>query len=131
MNEDKKAVPGKNGGTLFPQQAGQPAPANAGRKKNPFRYHIQELAENDTEILVDGFVIDANGQPVGEKVKVLTKLPGALAVVLKAYRLAAKGDAQARKWLTEAGYDKTVNLANDPDNPLGGAFAVILPSNDR
>ena len=128
---DKKGIPGRNGGTLYPFQSGEPAPPGVGRKANPFRYHIQELAELETEIVLKGRLLDADGKPYGEPVRVSVSLPGALGIVAKAYRMAAKGDAQARKWLTETGWGKSLNIGTDPDNPIEGGFVILLPDNKR
>lgn len=127
----KVSVPGRNGGTLYPFQAGEPAPPAAGRKPNPFRHHIQELAESETEIVLKGRLLDEDGKPYGELVKVSIPLPGALGIVHKAYRLAARGDAQARKWLTETGWGKSLTVGSDPDNPIEGGFVILLPDNKR
>ena len=123
-------IPGRNGGRLRPQQPGQPAPAGAGRKPNPFKQYIQDLAGEDLTVILKGRLLGADGNPTGDLVEVAVELPGAMAVVMKAYNQAKKGDANARKWLTETGWGKTLNLG-DADNPLGGGFAIILPSNDR
>lgn len=128
---EKKAVVGRNGGVLYPQQSGSPALPGAGRKPNPFREFIKQFAEDDTVVVVDGRLIGEDGNPTGEPVKVAVTFPGALAVVLKAFKQAKKGDAQARKWLTETGWGKTINLADDLDNPLGGGFVLVLPENKR
>lgn len=124
-------IPGRRGGTLHTQEPGQPPPLGAGRKPNPFKHHIQELAESNNEIVLKGRILDANGNPTGDTVKVAVSLPGALGIVAKAYRMAAKGDAQARKWLTETGWGKNVTLGNDPDNPIDAGFVIMLPSNQR
>lgn len=108
-----------------------PAPPGAGRKPNPFRQHIRELAEGDTVITFEGRLIGEDGNPTGKPVKVAVSIPGALAVVQKAYKQARKGDAQARKWLTETGWGKTVNIGEDQDNPLSGGFVLVLPENKR
>jgi hypothetical protein len=126
--EEKK---GKNGGMLKVQQLGDPALPGAGRKPNPFRHHIRELAETEQVVVLKGRLLDANGNPTGKLVKVAVSLPGAQGIVIKAMKAAAKNDAQARRWLTETGWGKDVNLANDPDNPLGGGFVLVLPENKR
>jgi hypothetical protein len=126
-----KEIKGKNGGTLIPLQAGDPAPPGAGRKPNPFKHHIQELAETQTEIVLKGRLIGEDGSPTSSVVEVAVSLPGALGIVMKAYKSAAKGDAQARKWLTETGWGKSLNLVGDPDSPLEGGFVIMLPSNER
>ncbi len=128
----KRVIKGyRGGGVLYPQEAGKPAPDGAGRKKNPFRHHIQELAESEQVIILKGRILDVDGNPTGKLVPVAVSLPGAAGVVMKAYKQAAKGDAQARKWITETGWDKTLKLGNDPDNPLGEGFVLVLPSNQR
>lgn len=127
----KATVQGKNGGTLNPIQTGDPAPPGAGRKPNPFKHHIQELADNDTEIILKGRLLTDDGTRTEKFVRVSVSLPGALGIVLKAYKLALKGDAQARKWLTETGYGKNFTVGSDPDNPIEGGFVIMLPSNDR
>lgn len=127
----KKTIPGKNGGTLHPVQRGDPAPPGAGKKPNPFREAIRDLAESQQTIILKGRILDVNGNPTGDPVRVAVSLPGAAGVVLKAYKQAGKGDAQARKWLTETGWDKTVKLGNDEDSPLGGGFVLVLPENKR
>jgi hypothetical protein len=127
-----KSVVGKNGGTLYPQESGKPGHSpNLGRNKNPFRFYIRELAEKKELIVLKGRLIGDDGNPTGKLVKVAVSFSGALAVVTKAYKKAAKGDAQARKWLTETGWDKTVKLGNDEDSPLGGGFVLVLPENKR
>lgn len=134
--EDKKvirarAIPGKHGGTLRPVSPGEPSPRGSGRKSNPFRSHIQELSEKEFEVVAKGRLLDEDGNPTGDLVPVSIVLPGALAVVAKAFRQAAKGNASARRWLTETGWGKTLNFAEDADSPLGLGFAVILPDNER
>lgn len=124
-------IPGRRGGTLHTQEPGQPAPPGAGRKPNPFRHHIQELAESETDIVLKGRILDADGNPTGQMVKVAVSLPGALGIAIKAYKMATKGDAQARKWLTETGWGKALNIGVDPDNPIDGGFVIILPPNER
>lgn len=126
-----KRIIKSNGGILYPQQPGEPGKPGAGRKSNPFRVSIRELAEAEQTIILKGRILDANGNPTGQPVRVAVSLPGAVGVVLKAYKQAAKGDAQARKWLTEVGWDKIVKLGNDEENPLGGGFVLVLPENKR
>lgn len=120
-----KTIPGRRGGTLHPQQSGQPAPPNAGRKPNPFKHHIQELAESDNEIVLKGRILDADGNPTGQLVKVAVSLPGALGIVAKAYKMAAKGDANARRWLTETGWGKNFTVGDD-ETPLITGFSFIV-----
>lgn len=120
-----------NGGILHPLSKGDPAPPGAGRRPNPFREAIRDLAEGERSIVLKGRILDADGNPTGDPVRVAVSLPGAAGIVAKAYKQAGKGDAQARKWLTETGWDKTVKLGNDPDSPLGGGFVLVLPPNER
>ena len=122
---------GRNGGTLKVQQLGDPALPGAGRKPNPFRHHIRELAETEQVVVLKGRLLDANGNPTGKLVKVAVSLPGAQGIVVKAMKAAAKNDAQARRWLTDVGWDKTVKLGNDEDSPLNGGFVLVLPENKR
>ena len=134
--KERKTATGPRGGVLYPQQKGDPALPGAGRKPNPFRKLIQDWSEDDQSIIVKGKLLDADGHATGEVVDVSVKMPGTLAVVLKAYKLAAKGDSQARKWLSETGFGKTINLeglgGGDADNPLGGGgFVLVLPNNGR
>ena len=132
MSDDK--IPGRNGnGFLIPQKAGQPAPAGAGRPKNHFREIIREIADQGKEVKVvmDGHLVDDAGNPIGDSVKVLVKIPAVSAIVMKAFKQAAKGNHNARKWLVEAGYGKTLNFGDDPDSPQGGGFVLVLPPNER
>lgn len=126
-----KIVSGFPGGQLHTQVAGQPGIPGAGRKPNFFKKHIQDLADGEVEIVVKGDLIGEDGARTGEKVQVAVTLPGALGVVVKAYKLAAKGDAQARKWLTETGWGKSLNIGLDSESPIEGGFAIILPPNER
>lgn len=131
MEKDIVSIPGRNGGTLTPQQPGMPGKPGAGRKPNPFRQHIQELADGETEFVVKGRLLGKDGSPTGEIVEVAVSFPGALAIVGKAYKLAAKGDPNARKWLTETGWGKSLVIGEDPDAPVDGGFVLVLPSNGR
>lgn len=127
-----KEVQGKNGGTLHPREKGEPALPGAGRPKNPFKEAIREQAEGGrSELVLEGLLV-VDGVATSERVKVLVSLPAAEAVVVKMFKKAArKGDVAAARWLSETGFGKTINLADDPDNPLGGGFAVVLPDNKR
>lgn len=127
-----KEVPGKNGGTLTPLEKGDPALPGAGRKPNPFKEAIREQAEGgSSELVLEGFLV-VDGVPTSERVKVLVHLPAAQAVVVRMFRKAAKkGDVAAARWLSETGFGKTINLADDPENPIGGGFAIVLPDNSR
>lgn len=130
-----KIQTGPKGGILKSQEKGDKGLPGAGRKAggNPFKQHIKNLADGGiVEIDLDGWVVSPDGKKIGGMVKVRVSMPSALAVVTKMYRKAAKkGDVAAARWLSETGYGKTINLADDPDNPLGGGFAVILPDNKR
>lgn len=128
-----KEVEGKNGGKLLAMQPGDKPPANAGRPKNPFKQYIRDFAETqEIEMVLSGIVLDDDDQPTGEKVRVLVSLPGAMSVVIRMYKQAArKGDVAAAKWLSETGFGKTLNLGQDEENPIGGGFAIVLPSNGR
>lgn len=114
MNEDKKAVPGRNGGTLHPQEVGKPAPPNAGRKKNAFKEAIQRHGEGAaTAIVTDGLIVekDAAGKSVvtNKRVRVQIQLPAIDAVVVKMFKQAAQlGDVAAARWLSETGYGKNI-----------------------
>jgi len=123
---------GRNGGTLHSMEKGDPARPGAGRPKNPFKEAIREQAEGGrSELVLEGLLV-VNGVATLERVKVLVSLPAAEAVVVKMFKKAArKGDVAAARWLSETGFGKTINLADDPENPLGGGFAVILPDNKR
>lgn len=123
---------GKNGGTLRSMQPGDPALPGAGRKPNPFKEAIREHAEGGTtDLVVDGLLV-VDGEVTGQRVKVSVRFPAAEAVVVKMFRKAArKGDVAAARWLSETGFGKTINLADDPDNPIGGGFAIVLPDNSR
>lgn len=120
-----KEKKGRNGGTLRVQEKGDAAPPGAGRRENPFRRHIRELAEKEQVLILKGRKM-VDGEPTGELVEFAVSLPGAMGVVMKAYKRALKGDAQARKWLTETGWDKTVKLGNDEDSPLIAGFSFII-----
>ena len=126
-----KEVPGRNGGTIMIMEKGDTPPAGAGRPRNRFKEHIRELSEGVTGLIVKAKLLDADGVPTGEIVTVEVELPGAMAVVVKAFKQAAKGDAQARRWLSETGYGRTINLASDQDSPIGGGFVLVLPDNQR
>lgn len=130
--EDKNAVQGRNGGKLYPQQKGQPAPAGAGRPRNHFREIIREIADQGKEVKVvmDGYLLDDSGNPIGDSVKVLVQIPAVSAIVMKAFKQAAKGNHNARKWLVEAGYGKTLSLGDD-ETLSGGGFVLVLPDNQR
>ena len=130
-NQEKRAVKGRHGGVLYPQQKGKPAPPGVGRKRNLFKDCIQQVAERGTVVLdVTGQILNADGT-LGDVVTVRAKFPSVEAVVRKMFRRAAKGDVAAARWVTETGYGKTVLLGEDGDNPLGGGFAVVLPDNKR
>lgn len=129
----KKAVPGRNGGTLNPVSPGEKAPPGAGRKPNPFREHIRTLAEGEFDMEVSGRLIK-DGKPTGQRVKVMVTFPGSLGIVAKAYQQAIEGDAQARKWLSETGWGKAFDFGNIMDDDGGVpafGFVVALPSNGR
>jgi hypothetical protein len=123
---------GKFGGTLRSMEKGDPALPGAGRKPNPFKQAIQEHAEGGTtDMVIDGFLV-VDGEVTGERVKVSVRFPAAKAVVVKMFRKAAKkGDVAAARWLSETGFGKTITIGEDPDNPFGGGFAVVLPDNKR
>ena len=112
---DKKLIPGKNGGTLHPQQAGQPAPPNAGRKPNPFKEAIRHHAEGvATTIITDGLIVekDASGKSIvtDQRVRVQIQLPSITAVVIRMFKQAAqRGDVAAARWLSETGYGKNIS----------------------
>lgn len=125
-----KEKKGRNGGVLHVQEVGDAGLPGAGRKPNPFREAIRELADKEQILILKGRKV-VNGEPTGELVEFAVSLPGAVGVVMKAYKKALKGDAQARKWLTDTGWDKTVKLGNDEDSPLGGGFVLVLPENKR
>lgn len=111
---DKPSVPGKNGGKLFPQQVGEPAPPNAGRKKNAFKEAIQRHGEGAaTAIVTDGLIVekDAAGKSVvtNKRVRVQIHLPAIDAIVVKMFKQAAqRGDVAAARWLSETGYGKNI-----------------------
>lgn len=131
---DDKIIPGHKGnGYLKPQQPGAPGRPGAGRPRNHFREMIREIADQDKEVKVvmEGYLVDEAGDPVGNPVKVLVKIPAVSAIVMKAFKQAAKGNHNARKWLVEAGYGKTLNFGDDPDSPQGGGFVLVLPPNER
>lgn len=120
-----------NGGLLMVQEKGQPAPPGAGRPKNPFRQFIREMSDNQVlNVIMPGYLVDENDVPYGEKVKVQIELPSVQAVVLRAFRQAAKGNASAREWLVKTGWDQVVKLS-DEDSPQGGGFVLVLPNNSR
>lgn len=127
-----RKVEGKNGGYLLAREPGEAPSPRSGRPRNVFREAIQLVAEKGVQdVVLSGYLVDADGKATGEKVQVLVTLPSVQAVVQKMFRRAGKGDVQAAKWLTETGYGKTLNLGEDPDNPIGGGFAVVLPENGR
>lgn len=127
-----KKVEGKNGGFLMAREPGEPPSPKSGRRPNVFREAIQMVAESGVQdVEMYGYLVDADGKATKERVRVLITLPSVQAVVQKMFRKAGKGDVMAAKWLTETGYGKTLNLGEDPDNPIGGGFAVLLPDNKR
>lgn len=127
-----KEVKGRNGGTLYAREPGDPASPKVGRPRNVFRDAIQMVAEKGVQdVVLVGYLVDEDGKVTRERVRVSVTLPSVQAVVQKMFRKAGKGDVQAAKWLTETGYGKTLNLGEDPDNPIGGGFAVVLPENGR
>lgn len=123
---------GRNGGTLLQREKGDPALPGSGRKKNPFKDLIQAHASDKAlQMITDGYLVEGD-QVTDKHVKVMISVSSAEAVVMRMFRQAAKkGDVAAARWLSETGFGKTINLADDPDNPIGGGFAVILPSNNR
>lgn len=110
---------------------GDPGLPGAGRKKNLFKAHIREIGEKEGEWMEFEGEIMEKGKPTGEKAWFRLKMPAAMAVVVKMYKMAQKGDVSAAKWLSETAYGKNVKLGEDEENPLGGGFAVILPANSR
>lgn len=127
-----KKVAGRNGGYLLARQPGEPASPKVGRPRNVFREAIQMVSEKGVhDVVLSGYLVDGDGNVTKEKVQVSITLPSVQAVVQKMFRKAGKGDVPAAKWLTETGYGKTLNLGEDPDNPIGGGFAVVLPDNKR
>lgn len=128
MDEQRK-LPGKRGGFLLPKRKGDPAHPGAGRPRNPFKSLVQDFADGDVTIRVKGQLVE-DGKITDKVVEVSVSVPGAVAVVMKAYKQAAKGDPYARKWITETGWDKTIKLGVDPESGSDG-FAIILPSNQR
>jgi hypothetical protein len=132
MSERKK-IPAKNGGYFLAQQKGSPGLPGAGRPQNPFRRAIEAHAAGVfADMEVEGFLV-VDGQVTDQKVKVQVSLPSVEAVVARMFRQAyKKGDVAAAKWLSETGFGKTINLSNDPDNPIGGGgFVLLLPDNSR
>ena len=113
----KRAVKTERGGTLYPQAKGEPAPPGAGRPKNPFREAIRIASEASKPVQLTGLLV-VDGVVTDRKATISIVLPGADAIVEKAMRQARKGDAQARKWLTETGWGKALNLGSDDENPL-------------
>lgn len=127
-----KKVSGKNGGYLLAREPGEPPSPKSGRPRNVFREAIQAVAEKGVQdVVLTGMLVDEKGVVTKQKVQVSVTLPSVQAVVQKMFRKAGKGDVPAAKWLTETGYGKTLNLGEDPDNPIGGGFAVVLPDNKR
>lgn len=127
-----KEYAGRNGGTLWGLQNGDPAHPNAGRKPNPFKQAIRAAAEADgTKIRVTGKLI-VNDELTDQVVTVQIEVSTVEAVVHAMFKAAKKRDVAAARWLSETGFGKTINLANDDENPIGaGVFVVALPSNGR
>ena len=113
----KRRAVSANNGTLYPQAKGEPAPPGAGRPKNPFREAIRTAAEAAKPVQLTGLLV-VDGVVTDQKATISIVLPGADAIVEKAMRQARKGNAQARKWLTETGWGKALNLGSDDENPL-------------
>lgn len=128
---EKRAIKGRNGGTIYPFEKGQKALPGSGRPRNPFKETIRRLADDGGFLDVTGVLLDGNGDATDQKVRVRVLFPAVEAVVRRMYKLAAKGRVPAAKWLVETGFGRTVNLANDEENPIGGGFAVLLPDNSR
>lgn len=128
-----REIDGPNGGKLIVQEAGDPALPGAGRKKNPFREAIAAYADGGSEkVVLEGELLDSEGKPTGKRARVLVEMPGVQAIVVRMFRKAAKkGDVSAARWLTETGYGKNIQLGSDPDSPLEGGFALVLPTNHR
>jgi hypothetical protein len=122
---------GRHGGTLLVLEKGDRL-KGSGRPRNPFKEAIRAAAEQWSEdVRLSGRRVVA-GVVTDEIVEVVVSLPAVEAVVMKMFKKAAKkGDVAAARWLTDTAFGKTVNLADDPENPLSGGFAVILPANGR
>lgn len=128
-----KEIEGRNGGVLRAMEKGDAPLPNAGKKQNPFKQTIREVAEGGQNALtLEGYVInEETGEVTGQKVRVSVLMPSVLAVVYGMFKKASKGNVGAARWLSETAFGKTVNLANDEENPIGGGFAVVLPPNRR
>ncbi len=125
-----KEIEGLNGGKLIVREKGDPAIEGAGRKKNLFKSVIQEMSEfNGAPFQIKGFLME-NGEVTDRIVTIQTTIPAVEAVVAKMFKIAAKGDVSAARWLSETGYGKNFSLGNDDDQVSGG-FVVVLPSNNR
>ena len=125
-------IQGRNGGTLRPQKAGEPAPPGAGRPKNLFKQAIHDIAESEVlSVQLSGRLVEG-GVVTSKRVTVEVEMPSVQAVVYRMYKKAQAGDVAAAKWLSETGYGKTINLDAAGDGATGGGFAVImLPPNGR
>lgn len=124
---------GRNGGLLTSQSVGDKGLPGAGRTVAPFKQHIRALAEGGVVTMdFDGWLLDADDKKTGELVRVRIDMPSALAVVVKMYKKAVKGDVGAARWLNETGYGKTLKFEDEDGNPMGAGFAmVLLPDNGR
>lgn len=125
--EEKKFVVGRNGGKLYPQKKGEKGHSpNLGRKTNPFKFDIRELAENDaTHVLMEGILADAKGNSTNQKVKVYIEMPRVREIVLSHMRLAKK-DVQSAKWLSETGYGKPIFTDDDGEEMPFVGFKFIV-----
>lgn len=122
----------KNGGWFWAREKGEAPSPNSGRPRNIFKEAIRDVAEHSgKQVEVVGLLVDTDGNVTDQEVRVMIALPSVQAVVQTMFRRAAKGNVQAAKWLTETGYGKSIQLGEDPENPLGGGFAVVLPDNGR
>ena len=126
-----KTVITPNGGSIQVREKGDPAIPGAGRKKNPFKHAIRELSEEDHTFIMKGRQVDEWGNQFGDEIEVAVKVPGAMAVVMKALRQAAKGNAQARDWLTKTGWGDAHRLVLDNEEGNTGGFVLVLPENKR
>jgi hypothetical protein len=124
-----KQVKGRNGGTLIVREKGDAGLEGAGRKRNPFRAIIREIAESgDDYFLMDGVLCDGKGGRTNQKVKVWVKMPKVKEIVLEQMKR-AKHDVQAAKWLSETAYGRPLLLDDENSElPLVG-FKFIVEQN--